>query len=295
VLSAPTWSPDGRRVAFLRGHPGGNVTPARLSLFVIDADGSDETRVADCLPAPRNDGDCGWATRSGLSWSPDSTRIVFTRGGALVVYDARTGAVRPLTRCDGESCADRSPRWSPDGSEIAFARADGIAAIRPDGTGLRTIDAVAAGALAWSPDGTRLAFDDLDGISTIRADGSRQRRLIAWRTPGEGPGMPAWSPDGHRIAYFATPRGSAAFVPEVWVMDADGGTRTRLFHGACCVGLWAAPVWSPDGRWLAFAATSDKDGVVSGGTFVVAADGSGLAPIADRPVPAEQLAWQPSR
>ena len=78
-------------------------------------------------------------------------------------------------------------------------------------------------------------------------------------------------------------------------MDADGGTKTRLFHGACCVGLWAAPVWSPDGRWLAFAATSDKGGVVAGRTFVVAADGSGLAPISDRPVHAEQLAWQPSR
>jgi hypothetical protein len=62
-----------------------------------------------------------------------------------------------------------------------------------------------------------------------------------------------------------------AFGSEVWTVSADGKLRQRLFQFGCCVETWALPVWSPDGKEIAFSANDEE----TGGTFVVNADGSG--------------------
>ncbi len=122
-------------------------------------------------------------------------------------------------------------------------------------------------------------LDDLlagrDRVVVMNADGSDQRVLVDQGGP-QGPGAPAWSPDGTRIAYVTTPgsigqnRGHFSF--EVWVIGADGSERTRLFHGDCCIGDWDGPVWSPDGRRIAF---FDDVDVGYGTWLVVNADGTG--------------------
>ena len=57
--------------------------------------------------------------------------------------------------------------------------------------------------------------------------------------------MPDWSPDGLRVAFIAT----ADVVSDIWVMDADGGNRTRLTTEGF---VDRAPDWSPDGSLIAF-------------------------------------------
>jgi Tol biopolymer transport system component len=145
---------------------------------------------------------------------------------------------------------------------------------------------VVAGATdaAWSPDGERIAFDVGNDAYAAEANGSDRTLLVAGGR-GSGPNLPAWSPDGRKLAYFMTPGTPAHFVAEVWTINSDGSGKRRLYRSACCVGFWAAPVWSPDGRQIAFSASS------AGGTFVMNADGSRLHRVST--AWASQLAWRP--
>jgi Tol biopolymer transport system component len=176
--------------------------------------------------------------------------------------------------------------WSPAGSRIVFAIGAGLYRVRPEGSGLARI-VTASQDIAdpdWSPDGTRIVFDGGDSIYVVDADGSHLKKLLGGAF-GSGPGVPSWSPNGRRILYFYTPGTSGHFTGEVWSMKPDGSDRRRLYSAGCCVGAWSPPVWSPDGRWIAFAGATESDGVV-----VMDADGGHRRQLHDLP---SAVAWQP--
>ena len=279
----PAWSPDGSRIAFLVARGGSGHSSPTQYLYVADAAGRAQRSLARC-------GTCGTQWGAHLGWSRDGRSIIFSRDAgprgqqSLWIVATTGGTPRRLTNCGRSYCVD--PVWSPDGRRIVFTRGDGngpswLFTIRPDGSGLARI---ALGAdPQWSPDGRQVVYDGLQGIAVTDAQGSSPRLLLAQRT-GYGPGVPSWSPDGAKIAFFNTPGTPGHFRAEVWTMNADGSAPTRLYRSGCCVSVWAAPVWSPDGRLLAFAASSAP------GVFVMRADGTGLRRLS-RAYPGV-LAWQ---
>lgn len=233
--SSPAWSPDGSKIAFHRSVPGST------SVYVINADGSGETLLAQSGSSP--------------AWSPDGSTIAFSRGG-IWLMGADGGNQRMLTtghevpECEFpeglELYNDSGPDWSPNGEQITY---------------LTFI-------LASCNDG-----DAAYAIRTINADGSDIRQI--WHV-GEGcaPGSPAWSPDGAKIAFaycdlmLMNPDGTARTTIDSTCCGIGGPDWQPLSNRPPdCTGVTADPgvLWPPTGRYrvveLSGATDPDSDAV----------------------------------
>ena len=114
----PTWSPDGRRIAFNSNMTGDHV------MYIVDPDGSNLVDLSAV--------DEGWQ----VDWSPDGSSIIFassrdqTDPGYDDIYVMRPDGsdIRRLTNLKAYT-----PAWSPDGKHIVFS-APGLFVMDPDGT-----------------------------------------------------------------------------------------------------------------------------------------------------------------
>ena len=205
-----TWSPDGKRLIFLSSRDSRAGSFSWTTIYVMNVDGSDQTRVDIDFDtrAPR------WSVGS-ADWSPDGNRIALSiregfRDGRWVehiyVMDADSDVPTPLTQGDG---LYENPEWSPDGSRIVFN-----ARYQENDEGL-------------SP------------IMVMDADGSNKELL----TDGKSYAFdPTWSPDGRGIAFVSNTSETLYPNMDIFVMYADGSGLTRLTDNP---GNDVSPVWGP--------------------------------------------------
>ena len=214
------------------------ITERARLLVALPPFGSERRRtLVDCGP------DCPGTSYRSPSYSPDGERIVFDAGARLAVIDADGGevALLPATTTD-----DGDPCFSDDGKRITFTGVNDrggtdLYTHRLEGGGARLIIRDAAEP-AWSSRG-RLAYVRSGNVYSARPNGGDRR----WVTSGVSPD---WSPNGRRLALvrplpaltFDGPTGRMYTVAPSGRELRRVGRRTDVSH----------PVWSPDGRWLAY-------------------------------------------
>jgi TolB protein len=194
--------------------------------------------------------------------SPDGQFVAYAAGtaGRMRLFVRQVSGSAPVLIATGLSEDHRWPRWSPDGSRLAFMANKAIHVIPALGGVPQLLVSLGdiGGQPSWSPDGTHVAYADSAGISVVAVTGGTPRRVIHTLEAHS----PSWSPDGRRIAYavenlvFTGSIGYGNAAPSsVWTASATGGDSAFVTDAER---LNTGPVWWPDGHSILF--VSDRDG-----------------------------------
>ncbi|MDQ4081338.1 MAG: hypothetical protein M3123_00370 [Actinomycetota bacterium] len=255
----PSWSPDGRRIAFEGPAEFSNQSQPR-GIFVMRADGTQLRRLTDSR----------WD--SCPSWAPGGRRIAYTTAvgnppagvpPASVRFEAYTigvdgGSPKRLTNV-GSRGRPSCPVWSPKGDKIAFTLTPSVSpgsppgpAASPDvyvvgsgGGNVRKLTRSGGRDPDWSPDGTRIAFVRefarlLSSVYVMRADGSGAKEVPNTYEGGHNVEDVVWSPDGRRLLVFAS-LSSAGRIFSFFTINPDGSRKTREPIGGPIAGI----SWQP--------------------------------------------------
>ncbi|MBO0859758.1 MAG: S9 family peptidase [Chloracidobacterium sp.] len=243
--TSPRWSPDGRSLAFLSSRPSaeaGAQEQPRQQVYALSLDGGEARRLTNL--------------KNGVSvfqWSPDGSRLVVVsrvgqsdsrpeskdrsdvrhykdtrykfndtgwfddRRAHLWVVDLKNGAAKQIT--EGADWNDSDPRWSPDGTRIAFVS---------------------------NRTGKEFGENRNTDVWVIPAEGGALQKISDHDESDESP---RWSPDGKTIAF--TGKIQDRDHSKIWLAPASGGVTSVLAAN----GLDLIPTgltWSADGRALFF-------------------------------------------
>ncbi len=186
----------------------------------------------------------------------------------------------------GSPVNEYHPKWSPDGSILAYtSRSD-------TETGIWTMTALGADpkqmnfckngdqSFNWSPDGSRIVLDayPLDeapcNLYVFNRETDEFKELTAWPLSEN---HPDWSPDGTQIVFASS--------SEIFLMPAEGGDAQQLVSGS---DNWH-PAWSPKGEYVAF--TSDRSGNYD--IWMVPAKGGAPEQLTQHPANDDRVCWSP--
>lgn len=224
------------------------------------------------------------------AWSPEANRLMFTsyvrNNPDMYFYEI---AADKFYRVSNRAGINIGGVWAPHGRVLAVTLSDkgnaDIYLMREDGKGAKKLTSHYGLDVAptWSPDGSKLAFvSDRGGnpnIYVMKADGSDQKRLTF---EGNGAGKdnqsPNWSRRGDRIAFQSRVGGAW----QIFTMAPDGTGIRQLTSS----GQNEDPIWSPDGRMIAF--------IHNGKVWVMEADGSNARALTRGSGSYSNVAWSPN-
>ncbi|MEM9553653.1 MAG: winged helix-turn-helix domain-containing protein [Acidobacteriota bacterium] len=240
-LAGIDWSPDGRWIVASLPTADGQTCAA----FAVDVDTAERIQLT-FPPAGSFD--------SRPTYSPDGTRLAFSRGETSFVHDlhvvpVRGGAPRRLTT-DGQRIWGFD--WMDDGDALVMAsNRQGrfqLWRVPLDGGPPTWIPVPAENVRFPSITGETLVFDSYElGAGIWRVDPGSEPRSEPVLGSKSRDSNPRHDPEGRRVAFVSDRSGAR----EVWlVADGDGPRRLSSLGATQITG----PQWSPDGRFLVFGA-----------------------------------------
>lgn len=255
--NAPSWSPDGTRIAF---HSARNRKNDTMAIYVMNADGSNTMQLTEC----QNFVSLG-------NWSPDGRRIVYAsdQDGNAEIYSINADSTHQIN-ISKNPAEDREPVWSHAGRKIAFISnrdgKDSLFVMDANGDNQHNLVNDIVCRPSWSPDDRQIAFaatwtGNID-IYVVNTDGGSIVQLT--HSPVHG-NEPVWSPDGTKILF----QSNNNEIIQLYMMNADGSSVTRISHSPEYE--WQHD-WSPDGRQIVF--TRSRDRGVQRDILIMNADGS---------------------
>lgn len=251
-VCCPTWSPDGRRIAFLRFLREG------VSINVVSALGGAEKTLYKAETGGFR-GMCGQ-----LDWSPDGKWLAFEESNdngfhsRIALLSPNDLTVRELTS-PLEQEYDCEPAFSPDGSKVAFERGSvggfskDLFAIPITGGDPRrlTFDNAWGGSPVWTQDGREIVFSSMRGgllnLWRISGTGGSPRPVVGVGALAYHPTIP------HKGNLLAYEHGS--FASSIWQMTLKDkahplGRESRVIAARGMIN-WR-PSFSPDGKKVVF-------------------------------------------
>jgi len=232
MLSDPSFSPDGRRVAF-------SVRRANLDEDAYDS----EVYIAEV-----KGGKCASFTTgkkdSDPKWSPDGRSILFLsrrglkkedKGNALYVISANGGEARLLRRA--EEGVD-NPQWAPDSKSVYFLSY--VAKKSKDD--VKVIDR-----LTFWFNGLGFIYNRRKHLFRVEVESGKLTQLTAGSFDIAEFSV---SHDGRRVAYLASSDDIKPYIADVFVVDSSGKSRRKLTRSNMEISSLA---WSPDDRQIALA------------------------------------------
>lgn len=280
----PSWSSDGKIVAFLIRFDSGNDeigsvnTSAFPSLNVVESEGSRFTQIGQKVQS--------------YQWTTDR-RIVFVTEPAdsnlpRRLYQSSEAVLLPTPLQPLEALYQKGdfyyPHWSSSGRRVAFSSRQGITVVNTDGSNpIQFSQGKDASISSWSPDDRLMIYQDQSEENgntwLINTDGSDKPKRINQEVDQ----YDIWSPNSRHILHqsgtSANPRSLG-----LWVIDSQNPNRSKkLVEGR-------SGVWSPDSRQIAFICrqnqTSDLESIC-----VINVDGTGLNFLGHK---ANSVAWSPN-
>ncbi len=263
-VGAPSLSPDGKWAVFSVTEPSYDPTLSVSDLWIVPSDGKAPPRRMTSTKAGESD----------VSWAPDSRRIAFSarrdgdEANQIYVLDLAGGEAR---RVSNLSTGARTPKFSPDGSRLAYTSSvypgaaddeanrkaakderDRKYRVRayesfPIRLWDRWLDDKQIHLIVQPVDTGSRAKDIMAGTQLVRAPGFAVPTADGSREDIDA----AWSPDGSSLVFAATTARTSAAYSEVsanlYRIPASGGEPIKIADAA---GGYGNPTFSPDGRTL---------------------------------------------
>lgn len=249
------YSPDNTMIAFVKGRPVENEYLAVYDLYIYTR-ATGETRQL-------SDGTSNEISYLAPNWSPDSSKLVFTRhqhtNATGDIYTIRPDGSE-LTPLTSGPTNEHQASYSPDGTRIVYAESRSgdpnvlvsIAVMNADGseaTNLTYDMAPFTNNPVWSADGNSIFFftstaNDAWDIYRINADGTNPVNLTNDALQQD---EFALSPDGSKIVFVGRTDINTGLI-DLYTMDVDGSNITKYTnpHGK---GTYPTAVtWNPDGQ-----------------------------------------------
>ncbi len=286
----PSWSPHGDRIAYW----GRTAGAGSGDIWSIAVAGGEPVAVTT---EPSMD----WNP----VWTPDGRHLYFAsdRGGAMnlwrIAIDEKSGKPlgKPEAVTTGVGAAAQHIAISRDGRRLAYAAR--VESTNVQKISFNAVAGVTVGTPQWvtrgsrsvaqpdiSPEGTQLAFNSLgkqEDLFVAHADGSSLHQVT---DDGFKDRAARWSPDGRRIAFYSDRSGKY----ELWLVNRDGSDLRQLTHSPGA----HYPVWSPDGRLMAFSTHSPNGAGIFNATTPWSAEQVRMLPaIPDATQSFEVWSWSP--